>query len=229
MKKFIFTAVQVLLLNLSVAAQPGRIITVSSGTRVLDYFPVDVRYRYTDFIDGQIHKKNGTLTPGKFNYNFLLGEMDFIQARDTLSLINKKDLKYITVAQDTFYYDNGFIEQISDGGMIVGAKQYFKLKDVLRKGAFGTTNRASSIESYKPVSKGSYYDWIPNEDCVFQMTAEYYISKQRGSFLPFTRKNVIRMFPQHGNEIKEYFKSNKLNFSEAGDLLMLADFLKGLL
>ena len=34
--------------------------------------------------------------------------MEYIRNKDTLAISNKKDIRFITVAQDTFYYDKGY-------------------------------------------------------------------------------------------------------------------------
>lgn len=213
---------------LQLSGQNDKPITVYAGTPVLKYFPLEIRYRYPDFRDGQIKYKNGSVSKGRFNYNFLKGDMDFIQQADTLSLVSRREMSFLTIAADTFYLDNGYIEQISGGNLKVGVKQFIKLKDILKKGALGTTNRTSSIESYRPVTRGSFYDWVPNEDCVFQMEREYYFSKLENGFILFSRKNILGMFPQHEKGIKSYLKSNKVNFNSVDDLLRLAEYLRGL-
>jgi hypothetical protein len=197
---------------------------------VLDYFPVKERYRYPDFSDGQLVFKNGKTYSGRFNYNILLGEMEFLQSRDTLSIINKKDISFIVVARDTFFYDNGYIELISGGPVKVGLMQNIKLKEIQRKGAFGMTNRNSSIDAYNSMSlMGNFYELIPNEDWVFQKTEKYYFSASAYGFVQFNKKNVIEAFPQKEDAVKAYLKSNRVDFDSRKDLFRLADYLRGVL
>jgi len=193
-----------------------------------DYFPLSERYRYPEFINGQVVLKNGRSTNLRLNYNYMTGEVEFIQAKDTLSISKKKDILYV-VAQDTFVYYNGYKEVISGGEIKVGLKQYIKIKDVLEKGAFGTTNRAASIDTYKSIwADGNTYDLVPNQDIEVQMTLEYYISKSSCDFILFNKKNVKQLFPQRADEIKAYIKSNKLDFESRDDLLRFADYLRSL-
>jgi hypothetical protein len=228
MKKTIVILSSLLFSYFQLSGQVYEPVTVSAGTPVLKYFPLEERYRYPDFKDGQINYKNGSVSKGRFNYNFLKGDIDFIQLNDTLSLVTRREMSFLTIGSDTFYFDNGYIEQISGGNLIVGVKQFVKLKDVLKKGAFGTINRHSAIESYKPVTRGGFQDWIPNEDCVFQMEREYYFSNNGNIFVLFTRKKTLEMFPWHKDKIQGYLKSNKINFSSEDDLLRLAEYLRSL-
>lgn len=227
-KKFTLISL-VLLLSVCLSAQKNKIITVKAGTRVLDYFPVQERYRYPQFLDGQILFTNGVVSSNRLNYNFLLNEMEFIKSPDTLIIVKKKDIRHIVVEQDTFIYNNGYLELIHSGYVKVYLKQYIKMKDIVKIGAFGMPNRGSSIDSYNSMSlDGNFYELIPTEDIVFQKTLEYYIATPSSGFVDFRKKNVIQLFPQKADEIQIYLKANKVNFESRQDLIRFADYLDGL-
>jgi hypothetical protein len=226
MKKIIFIITSVLFLTISLSAQKNKTITVMAGTKVLDYFPAIVRYRYPEFLDGQIIFKNGRVSNGRFNYNFLLSEMEFIQGVDTLSISKKKDINTLTVGNDIYFYDSGYLEMISDGQVRVVLKQYYKLTEVLRKNGFGVATRGASVDSYNSMTAGgNFYDLVPNEDMVFQKTFEYSFSIPSGNFVQFRKKNVLQQFPQKNVEIQQYLKTNKVNFESQEDLLRFAEYL----
>jgi hypothetical protein len=228
MKVIVAFVCSILIFSLSLSAQKYKTIVVLAGTKMEEYFPADQRYRYPEFIDGQVVFKNGTYSNVKLDYYYLTGEMSFIQAKDTLIIAKKKEVSYV-VAQDTFFYDNGYIELISGGKLRIGLKQYVKIKDVLKKGAYGTTNRNSSIDTYKSLwANNNSYTLIPNEDIEVQMTLEYFISDSSGGFLPFSKKTAIQLFPQNEDNIKAYIKSNKVDFESRADLLKFADYLRTL-
>jgi hypothetical protein len=216
------------LCSLPVHAQGNKVIIIRAGTKVTDYFPIHERYLYTDFLPGRIVFRNGSMKDLQLNYNILLGEIEFLQTGDTLAIASsrKKDISYV-VARDTFYYAGGYIQELSGGQLKVGLKQYVKVKDVLKKGAYGTTSRGASVDTYTSMSSsGISYDLIPNEDIEVQKEIEYYISFQSGGFDLFTKKNVIQLFPEKSEEIKSYIKSKKVDFSSREDLLKFADYLR---
>jgi hypothetical protein len=229
MKRIIISVCLILYLGFSVSGQKNDLIIVKAGTKVLDYFPIKERYRYQQFTPGQVVFTNGIVNSAQLNYNFLLGEIEFIQSPDTLSITRKKDIRFIVVARDTFFYDNGYIELISGGNVRVGLKQYIKLKEVLKKGAYGVPARNVSIDSYNSIAAGgNFYELIPDEDILLQKTNGYYLSTASGGFVLFNRKNVLELFPQKVDIIKGYLKSDKVNFESRDDLLRLAAFLRGL-
>jgi hypothetical protein len=155
--------------------------------------------------------------------------MEFIQSADTLSIDNKKDISYIIVGQEIFYYYNGYIELIFNGPVKVGLLQFFRLQDVVKKGAFGTTTRGASINSYYLEARGDFHWWKPNEDLVFQKTQRYYFATPESGFLLFSRLNILQSFPQHKETIKKYLKSNKVDFNSPDDLKKVAEYLSRLL
>ena len=113
MKKIILLICSILTLYGSFSAQKYEPVTVKAGMRVVDCFPFNERYRYPEFITGRIWVKSGVYSEAKLNYNFLNSEMEYIRNKDTLAIANKKDIRFIVVAQDTFYYDKGYyLEQI---------------------------------------------------------------------------------------------------------------------
>jgi hypothetical protein len=198
--------------------------------RVVDCFPFSERYRYPEFVTGRIQARNGVYSDTKLNYNFLNGEMEYIRNKDTLAIANRKDIRYIVVAQDTFYYDKGYYMELVSGGPVkVVLKQYIKLKETLKKDSYGSSSSGSATTSYGTLpSQGNFYKLVANEDMVFQRTLEYYLPDQSGGFVQYTKKNVIQLFPQNEDAIKAYLKSNKIKFDNRDDLIKLSEFLRSL-
>lgn len=229
MKKFVFIICSILFLNISLAAQKNKLIVVKAGRNVGDYFPVEERYRFPEFSAGKAVFRSGVFSEARFNYNLLQNEMEFIQTRDTLTIVNKKDVRYIVVSADTFYYDNGYIEIISGGPLKVGMKKYYKLNDVQKTDSYGIASSGSSRESYSGLStNGNFYKLKATSDMIFQKNIEYYLSPKPGEFIPFRKNSVIKLFPAKESEIKSYLKTNKVDFDSQDDLLKFAGYLNSL-
>jgi hypothetical protein len=151
--------------------------------------------------------------------------MEFIRAADTMIIYNKKDMKCIVIGQDTNFYHNGYLEIIRSGQLRVYLKQRIVIKEILRKGAMGTVNRNSSSESLDlVVSGGISYNMALDEDMVFQKICEYYFSTSLNDFIQYTKKNIINIVPGKEDDVKNYIKSNKIDFESREDLLKLADY-----
>jgi len=211
-------------------AQKNESVIVKAGTRVIDYFPIADRYLYADFTKGKAIFNNERVFPSVFNYNFLLGEMEFIKSNDTLIITDKKNLLSIVVAQDTFYYHSGYLQMIRSGQLKVWLKHSIVMKDVLKKGAMGTTNRSAASESYDYLlTNGLSKDLVADIDMVFRKEEVYIFSTSEEDFVRFNKKNIIKIIPEKENDVKNYIKLNKIDFESREDLLSLADFVSKLL
>lgn len=220
----------ILFLSCTLSAQKYESVMVKAGTRVIDYFSVSERYCYPNFTKGIITLKDGRNNLCMFNLNFLTGEMEFLQSKDTLIIADKKDLSSIVIEKDTFYFHNGYLQMIRSGNLKVFAYQRIGIKDILKNGGIGTTNRSISNQTY------GYVNDIPNlyhlkteQDMVFQKTVNYYFGLSENDITPFNRKNIIRVLPEKGGIIKDYLETNEIDFNSKTDLLKLADFVSTLL
>jgi hypothetical protein len=229
MKKTVLSICSFLLLTTCLSAQKSEPVTVKAGTRVEDYFPFQERYRYPEFIDGKVFFRNGAYAATKLNYNFLIGEMEYIQLKDTLSLDNTADIMLIAIAKDTFYYDKGYLEQICNGQVKVALKQYIKLKEVQKKDSYGSSGSNSATDSYSTIqTAGQTYKLVINQDRVFQKMSEFYLATPSSGFVPFSKKKVMQLFPRKKDAIQDYLKSNKVDFDSREELIRFAEYLVNL-
>lgn len=220
MKRTIFIIYSILFVNSCLFAQKYESVIVKAGTSVKDYFPMTERYLYPDFTEGKGIFKNGRIIPRLFNYNLLSCEMEFIQSKDTLIIAKKGELNSIVVAKDTFYYHDAYLQMIRNGQFSVYLKRGIVIRDIRKQGAMGTVNRSSASDSYNFVLIGQRsFDLKPAEDIVLQKKLEYFYSTSGNDFIHFSRKNIVKILPGKEDDIKNYIKSNKIDFESREDLL----------
>jgi hypothetical protein len=229
MKRTAFLIYIILSVSYSLSAQKEELITVKAGMKVRDAFTLSEIYMYSEFIPGRIFFTNGKTADKELNYNYLAGEMEFIQQHDTLAIVNKNDIKYVVIAKDKFYYDKGYIEQLNSGMVMIGLKQYIELQEIQNKDSYGTASSGSATNSYGtlPVD-GNFYKLVANKDMILKKTLQYYISTPESGFYMCNKKNILQMFPENEDKIKSYLKSNKVKYDSREDLLKLAEYLESL-
>lgn len=209
----------------SLLAQKNKSVTVKGGTAISDYFPIDERYLYSEFTKGKAVFTEGRIFPSVFNLNFLTGEIEFIRSNDTLIITDKTDLLLINIAQDTFYYHNGYLQLIQNGRFKTFVKRQIVINDILKKGAMGTINRSAASESYSYLISGPLsYDMVVDYDMVLQQEDHYFFSTPDKKFIRFTRNNISKL-PDKTSKIKYYMMSNKPDFESREDILRLADYI----
>ncbi|HJZ40760.1 MAG TPA: hypothetical protein VJ203_10375 [Bacteroidales bacterium] len=205
-------------------------IIVKAGTKIIDYFPLESRFRYHTFTPGKVFFKDGTYTGSRLNYNILYGEVQFIQKNDTLSIANTRDIKFVTIESDTFYFDRGYVEIVLDMGKSkLGLKQYVKMVDKQTQAAYGMTSSVSATDSYNSIpSSSGYYSLTVNEDISVRPVKDYYLGSEKEGFQLIRKKLIFQLFPESEDEIKQYLKNNEVNFNKEEDLMKLCMFLKDL-
>ena len=229
MKKLVLVISSILCLISGLSAQKNVNITVPAGTKVQDYFSFREIYRYPEFTDGIVFFKNGATAASKFNYNLLSGEMDYPQLKDTLSIANPTEIKFITIAGDTFYFDRGYLELIYSNKFKVVLKQCYTQLDVVHKDSYGSAGSNSATTSYSTLqTTGQTYKLILNQDRIYKKILEYSLLTPTGTFVMFTKKKVMQLFPQKKKTIDEYLKSNKVDFNSREDLIRFARYLSEL-
>ena len=204
-------------------------IIVIKGTTLLDYFSPSERYQYPEFTTGKVLYKTNVYTGIKLNYHYLNGEIEFLMNTDTLTIIDKKDLKSIIIAEDTFFYDNGYILQIKSGHPKIGLKESIEFKDYIKKDGIGSSSSAGANTSYISItSGGGFHKLTADVDLIYRRTKVFYILSPEGDFDLYIKKNVFKMFPKNKEKIKSFLKSNNIKFDSEEDLLKLAEFLEAL-
>ena len=214
-----------LTLNQNLLAQKKTVVVVKAGTKIADYFSASEIYLYPEFTGGACSLTNGQTIPGLFNYNLLSGEMDFVKAKDTLAISNKEQIKYITVAKDTFYYANLCMQLIKGNGLKVFYTQKIEFVDRQKNGALGTSGRSFTINSYDYMLIGkNSYNFKTNVDVIFRKKNEFFY-RAGNRYVLLNKKNAEKILPEKQDLVKKYLKTNRIDFELKNDVLKFADFI----
>ena len=236
MKRDISIIIALFLFWGSLYGQYKSTIIAPAGTKIIDNFPPAVRYMYPQFVEGQVVLQNGLFSDCMVNYNMLHDEMEFIQDNDTVTIIRKRELQYVIAENDTFIYMSGYMKNVPGymkhiygQKLKIYCKDKINLKDILKRGAMGSVNRTAAIASFSDFDQQTIpYNLIVPEDYVFKREIAYYIATSSGSFEPFKKKNILKLFSFHKAEVQKYLKVNKTNFEKEEDVIKLAEYLSTL-
>lgn len=209
--------------------QNDEAIIVKKGTTLLDYIPPSDRYIYPEYKTGKVIFSTNTYLGIKLNYNYLNGEIEFLNNADTMIIVDKKELKSVVIDEDTFFYDDGFILQIKNGNPTIGLKDAYEFKDYIKKDGVGSASSAGSSKSYSTLTQaGGVHKLTADADLIFRRTKTFYILMPNGDFDLFNKKNICKVYSKNKEEIKSFLKSNNLKFDSQEDVLQLADYLESL-
>jgi len=216
------------------SAQDSTLVIIKAGNRVKDVLTAADIYYYPQFTDGNVILRDGTMVAVKMNYTRLFDQMLFVGRKgDTLALADEKNIKFIAIDQDTFYYDKGYIRIIVDNDFVkLAEKQIWVVADVRKIGTHNTPKNTVAITSLSSYSDGhdaaKSKDLLLNEDLVLRKKTEYYFGNAYNHFVLAGKKRLQQLFPKEELSIENYLKKNKVNFDKRDDLEKLAQFLSDL-
>ena len=203
-------------------------ISVNTGASTEDEVPDVAVYQYSQFVNGRVVFKSGVIADAKLNYNIFLDEMQFITINaDTLALDNEETIRIITVNNDSFYFDKGYLLLVTSNSMLkLGVKQGFRILDRQKKTAYGGSSAISSIRNINAYSNGRrVFNVGVSQDVLLEKDDHYYIGDKYGHFVFASKKNLLQLLPKHNDSIRKYLKENEIEFHKKEDLEKLLQFL----
>ena len=211
-------------------AQNKKIFKVNVGEKVVEAIPRNEMYKYPEFVDGKVLLRDGSFAVVNLNYNSLFGEMQFIDPKgDTISVADERNIAVISAKADSFYYDNGFLEQIDRYGKLVLAKK--RLLVMTNKQKLGAMDQAGvgDVETYTSMTGNqNLKELVAKEILTFSEKISFYIADEFYHFNQVNKKNLTKMFAKDEKKIEDYLKEKKTDFNKQADVEELCKFLQEL-
>jgi hypothetical protein len=210
--------------------QEKKVFTIQPGQRIDEVLKLEEIYKYPKFVAADIGFKDGSTSRSLLNYNYLYGEMQFIaQKGDTLSIDNSSAINIIKINNDTFYFDKEFVQVIAAANDLkLGEKQFIKLLDIKRAGAYGlpTMNSVSSYSSYS--GNNQTIAITAKEFTTLEQDADYFLGDKYNRFVKMNNKSILKMFSKKSKEVEKYLNENNINYNKREDVLKLFSFLQSI-
>jgi len=226
MKAFLLITGVALSISLEVVAQDSKVNYYPLQDKK-EKQPADIRYRYTEFLPGEVYYKNGNGGTGRLNYNLLVQEIHFIdETGDTLALDFPETVKYLTIGKDTFYFNKGIIQVTGTYNDVrLGVKDKLVIKDSRKIGAYGMENPGGSIDTYNTVrvNQGTYQIGT-NANLVYGKERDYYLILKEKQFLPLNWSNLAKAFPSKKDKLADFASEHSINLNKEEDIRKLLAF-----
>ena len=216
------------------AAQDSTQVTIKAGFKVEDVLtPADIYY-YPQFTSGTVVLKDNTKIEVQMNYSRLYDQMLFIGPKnDTLALGDEKNIKFVAIDQDRFYYEDGYIRIIANNDFVkLAERQVWIVADVRKMGSHNRPTNTVAVQSFTNYTSGAdairRKDMVLNEEIVLRKETQYYFGNVSNQFALAGKKKLLLLFPKDRQDLEDYLKNNKVNFDKKEDIEKLAEFLTSL-
>ena len=227
MKNCLFLAA-IIFLSSTGYSQEGKKFIVQAGNSISDVVSLKDIYSYSDFIEGKVSFKNGTTYNARLNYNLFSAQMQFINRKgDTLELANENTIKNVLIGRDTFFYDRQYFRLLAGTHNIkLAVQQRIIVADKQKIGAFGQPGSGAGVETVDRVVQINKLSLL--ENTILSKVTKYYLGDTYNQFVPLTRKEIMKMFSLHQNDIKRYLDESLIDFNKQEDLIKVINFLQNL-
>jgi hypothetical protein len=210
-------------------------ILVKAGQDFTKAIPRSDRYRYAEFMDGQLHFPQGKKSPVlKLNYNLLFSAVQFIDSNgDTLFIAEDSNIfRYVSIANDIFFHDfqYGYFEILTRESQIKLVSQLkwsITQKDIVVDNGYGSSSSLSN-SVYSTIRTSGSNNFIQNENTLFEKETSYHLLDKKYKIHKATKNNIQKIFQEHKPRIQLYLKDNQVDFSNQEDLIKLLGFCNAL-
>jgi len=214
-----------MMLSITLYAQDSTLIFIAADRDVSEVLTPARIYQFPKFIKGRILFRDGNWSEGMLNYNFLNGEIEFINPdNDTLAIAKNQmlNIKEVTIDAQSFVYDNGYMELVAKTNLgKLFKKQVYIVKKREKIGAYNQPISTTATESYGSFTDnyGNIYTGLKiRENITLALRTEYFISSEINPFLPATKKNMMSLYRSKKDQIETYLKKNPVDFTNGNDL-----------
>lgn len=219
MYKYLF--VMCLFCNASLCAQHKKTVMLKAGNHVMDILsPTDVYY-FTKFTEGKVYFKDGSKSAGRLNFNTLVNEIQFTDGGgDTVALADEKNISFVAINNDVFYYDNGYLRLLSGNNQAkLTVSDVWRIGEKRKNNVYNTSAPASSSNSFASYFVyNQHHNLMVNQDVELFKHERYFFGDKSNRILPANKKNLITLFPNHKSRIETFLAEHKTDFNNAEDL-----------
>ena len=219
----------------NLSGQDSTLVTIKAGQKVTDVLTQDDIFQYSQFTNGIVVLKDGTKIEVQMNYSRLFDEMLFIDPNkgDTLALGDNRNVKFIVIDKDLYYYEDGYIRIIINHDFVkLAEKRTWVVADIQKIGTHNRPVNTVAVQSLMSYTNGSdaakSKDLVLNENILLRYETHYYFGNAYGRFVRTGKKKLLSLFPKDESNIEKYLKENKIDFDKKEDVEKMVEFLNSL-
>lgn len=188
-------------------------VNAAAQDRTRNYgIPDEVFYLMPKFGNGIVYLRGQAPAEGKMNICAVDNTLRFLDKKgEEMTSGNNESIIKVRIDSVLFLrFNNAFyrLYPVTSEIGIARRRNVDVIKDA-KEGGYGTTTRTSSVQSYGAIySDGTAYKLDHEQVYPYEVSEKLYVYV-RDAVVPFTKKNLLKIFPDKQEEIKAYFKYHR--------------------
>ncbi len=182
-----------------------------------------VHYALDSFTNAKVQLKSGKVYSELMNYNLVTKEMIFEQNGKYLAIAHPEEVDTIYLDRQKFIpVGNGFYEWLTGSTYPLFKEYTCTVKEPGANTGFGTTSTTAAATAVKALLKdgGAYALKLPDD---YQVVAghSFYVRKNGRYHKVSNEQQIIKLFPEKKQILKDWIKNHNNSFSKEADLILL--------
>lgn len=209
--------------------------TLVSAVLFLTVMPVNAQtdtdqelkqYLFPAFVNGTLKMKDGTSRDLILNYNTITEKFVFIQNNDLFDLADTNPVDTIIIETRRFVpVDEVFLEVLVDATVALFVQNKSNLTEPGSPAGYGTTSQTSSIRNYSSyASAGKMLNLELPSGFTVTPAPVFWIRNGDEMFSFQTRRQLLKHFPDNGDEINKFIKNNRFKTNKSEDLIKIIQY-----
>jgi hypothetical protein len=201
----------------------GELISQEENTRL-------PHFRFNEFRPGIIIMKDGSTFRSLFNYYLVEQEMMLIEGDICVAMDKLADVDSIFIGSFKFIpVDNRFYEILATGKITFYIQHKARFVSTGTRTAYGMTSQVNDPTSITKISGGFLVGAVNFPDNVTLKRESVYWIKKNGKLKSFTNhKQLLNLFPEFKDELKNFVKQYELDIHSREDIIRIAEFCNSL-
>jgi len=184
------------------------------------------QYLFKEFNKCEVRMKNGQIQSSLMNYNVVTERMVFFRDNKYYDMTN------LDMTDTVYLNDSKFVplEKIFYEVLLTGPVDLF----VQHKGnllppgkpvGYGGTSQVASANYISSVELSTgYYNLPLPSDYIVNVSPVYWIRRNNEMFSFTNEKQLLKLFPDKADEIKEFIRKNRLKVDRHADLIQIVSY-----
>lgn len=181
-----------------------------------------VHYAFDSFTNGKVVLKSKEVSERNLNYNLLTKEMIFEQGGKYLAIAYPELVDTVYISATKFIpVNNAFYEYLGGSKYPLFIEHTCTIKEQGANTGFGNTNTTASTPLKSLITDGGAYRLqLPDEFKIIRGQS-LYIRKDGQYYKANNEQQMIKLFPDKKQLIKDWIKNNNTRFSRPQDMILL--------
>ena len=177
-------------------------------------------FLFKDFQNASIYYSTGSYSNEKINYNVKDNDLYYVDKNDGLEkiVINVESILIIKIDNRNFILVKGHLQEVLQTTPPIYIEYSAKMHTKAQNSGYGTTSQTAAITPYAVGPQGI---WVPEGKRLEIKGFEnnYWIERKgvKKKFVNFNQ--LLKLYPDNKNVLKEYIKKNQTDFNNVEDIV----------